>query len=955
MSSKTIKEEVVETPPIQEKREEEAEEEEVDTPIKEEETNNNPKTTTPAKKAKKKDDDCYCSLCWGEDSEDKRLAKCKDCGVLYHHECYRGVILDDDEDDEDDDSASSGAKDKKKDPLEDTCLACASVGQIVKGRTQAGETDQIKVESRPYECCFCSVDNPNLPLAMHPVYDRNNGRQLIVEDKINKAVEKRRLAWCHTLCGDVIGLNEHTGGCVYGCNSRGYYGGFDGDGDDRSIGSDIQQERDKEEADPDNDDPQLDAVTHFVIVLDELKTVWPKFVNAIKHAKAFKCSVCLKVDNKDPSIHRMCVSVSKIKKKAFACCFGCLACWLCCRLLCHCQSLLFRFLILLLLSLFFVQCMCKETQEPNVISKCHSDDECLTAFHVGCAMWGDMINGRQRFPMIRRVYYSYEYDKKKAACNLLYCNKHAKELKTKAKKLKLEGTDYRRYPGQKDDDKENENLVIPEDVQCFPIVNAGTVVESDFEDEVDDYDDDEIDDDSSLEGDESSEESLVGDENEPSNAARNAAREKKRQKNKKRRERKKQQQKDGSNAKRAKSKDGTKRRKRGKVEDSVHDRLNQKMSKKHKGASSTAGPLPAGPFIGRAAGSQQQPRKNATKSLAQSAAAAPEKVVEETREEEKKQPLMKKKKKTVLKVGALVRGKGYSAATEEIADHSATAKKTSNDKIRENKPDEGGRDHRRKSLVAHMVKEVALKREYRRLDNNLEAVLKDVESHWKHELPRCGFHDVDSLFQSVRQEVKKSAGRSTGVTESARQEAQQPAVRSTSSIIEAARQLAARQEVQISAARSPSSIIEAARESARQEAQKSAGRSTGVTESIRQEAQTSAIVSTIASAPLRQEAHQSAVSITSVSQQDKSSAVKSTNQSDNLPSLPPQAVVENHKHEPEKQEEDDDEDLFYPPAVAENHKQELEKHEDDVEEIWGPPAVAENLEKHEEDDDDLWN
>lgn len=234
----------------------------------------------------------YCSMCWGEDTEDKLLFQCRECSVVYHNDCYRGVSTDA--------KQLEGLKfeSNKEGLFVDTCFACASVGKTVRGRTKRGIHHALQVTKRPFECCLCSVDDPSLPLPMQPVFDRNNGRHLILErgETAPKETPLYRLAWCHTLCAQVIGVYAETGGCVYSCLRDGTYGGHAEDDDDRSIGSAIEHARNepRTESPDEGADPEktlsLHGIHHFCIVL---QPKWKAYIKAINKHKKFSCLECL--------------------------------------------------------------------------------------------------------------------------------------------------------------------------------------------------------------------------------------------------------------------------------------------------------------------------------------------------------------------------------------------------------------------------------------------------------------------------------------------------------------------------------------------------------------------------------------------------------------------------------------------------------------------------------------
>jgi hypothetical protein len=127
-----------------------------------------------------------CSLCLGKDGfRGMMLQQCRDCGVLYHSECYSRSVSE----------------------HNDPCWACQAVGTTVKGRTLEGKLCKVSIKERPTECCLCSVAT-DTPQTMHPVYDGPGGKQLV--DEHGKAV------FCHTLCAYFINSYSDTRECVYG-------------------------------------------------------------------------------------------------------------------------------------------------------------------------------------------------------------------------------------------------------------------------------------------------------------------------------------------------------------------------------------------------------------------------------------------------------------------------------------------------------------------------------------------------------------------------------------------------------------------------------------------------------------------------------------------------------------------------------------------------------------------
>jgi hypothetical protein len=250
----------------------------------------------------------YCSICWGKDGHrDMKLQQCSDCGVLYHNDCYGRVVEEGEE--------------------PQACWACQAVGTTVKGRTRDGRHKTVTIESRPTECCLCSVNLSDIPLAMHPIYDRPKGRPLILEGT------EDRVAFCHTLCAFVIGANASTGGCVYGVHKNGNYEGITGEkfDDDLSIASEFDDT--DEDCDP--------SWHHFVIVMTQTREN-EVYLDAIRqHQEELCCFVC---NQNDQPKHVLRIPV---------------------------------------------QCMCNGQTEWAEFRQCRrKNDHCFTAMHVGCAIWG---------------------------------------------------------------------------------------------------------------------------------------------------------------------------------------------------------------------------------------------------------------------------------------------------------------------------------------------------------------------------------------------------------------------------------------------------------------------------------------------------------------------------------------------------------------------------------------
>ena len=195
-------------------------------------------TTSSGKKSKLKG---KCDICekkdgfWGHN-----LQKCKVCHLLVHELCY-------------------GMRETKcKDP-DFVCHACNAVGKEVEvnvpskiggcGNKMGDKRELIKQTERPTECLLCSHDKGTH--AMHPLLDTHGkeGRQLVWNGR-GKNGKKRRLAWVHTLCANVIGSNPRSISQVYGCDKDGDFYDFEEQevscGDEEvEFGSDDDDEKKK--------------------------------------------------------------------------------------------------------------------------------------------------------------------------------------------------------------------------------------------------------------------------------------------------------------------------------------------------------------------------------------------------------------------------------------------------------------------------------------------------------------------------------------------------------------------------------------------------------------------------------------------------------------------------------------------------------------------------------------
>lgn len=171
-------------------------------------------TTSPGKKSKLKG---KCDICekkdgfWGHN-----LQKCKVCHLLVHELCY-GML-----------------ETKSKNP-DFVCHACNAVGKEVEvnvpskiggcGNKMGDKRELMKQTERPTECLLCSHDKGIH--AMHPLLDTHGkeGRQLVWNGRGKNG--KKRLAWIHTLCANVIGSNPRSVSQVYGCDKDGDFYDFE--------------------------------------------------------------------------------------------------------------------------------------------------------------------------------------------------------------------------------------------------------------------------------------------------------------------------------------------------------------------------------------------------------------------------------------------------------------------------------------------------------------------------------------------------------------------------------------------------------------------------------------------------------------------------------------------------------------------------------------------------------
>lgn len=179
-----------------------------------------------------------CDICSKPSMADCRngiLQQCKDCNIYVHELCYCMVPTT---------SLNPNF----------TCHACNAVMTSVEVNcpSKIGGTDDIgkkrelvKIEERPMDCILC-VQKSSCH-AMHPIYDTwgKEGRQLVLKAK--KAGEKRRLAWVHTLCAQILSIQK---GYLYGVDKYGDWHGYtmenDGDDDIEDDGNGSEDDSDEE-------------------------------------------------------------------------------------------------------------------------------------------------------------------------------------------------------------------------------------------------------------------------------------------------------------------------------------------------------------------------------------------------------------------------------------------------------------------------------------------------------------------------------------------------------------------------------------------------------------------------------------------------------------------------------------------------------------------------------------
>jgi len=304
----------------------------------------------------------HCDICLTRHSKTKTLLECQTCHVKVHDICY-------------------GVPDNF---LEDPnyafhCLACQAVGKQVKIRERDPYSGRRKVviqESRPQECCLCSIKHG--VHAMHPVYDVHGkyGRQILLPPDKAAQGGKRKLAWGHTLCLQGVNLEGIATGCFYGCRADGY---CDEDeyslGDDESINSELDIPSEKNSS----------GVHHYVC--------WgwlgqeDEYTKNLQEAKKCRCIYCGK---KDDGL------VIMNNEKVF-------------------RSLRVT-----------VQCCANNEDEVEELTRHHArgGEPCYQAMHIGCAMWSR--NEANEIPLWRRVYLSTK--PLQGAVVAVYCDLHAKDL-----------------------------------------------------------------------------------------------------------------------------------------------------------------------------------------------------------------------------------------------------------------------------------------------------------------------------------------------------------------------------------------------------------------------------------------------------------------------------------------------------------------------------------------------
>jgi hypothetical protein len=317
----------------------------------------------------------YCSICWRRDGvQGAILQQCHDCKVLFHNDCY-GM-------------PSEMARDPHL-----LCHACKSVGDVIKVRQRdsTGKRIAIEIKERPTECCLCSVDDKEILLPMHPVYDDygSSGRQILLpaDPTTNR---KKRLAWAHSLCAFVICSTPQTAGCVYGTTREGTFDGVESE-DDTSV------ESVNSYLDEDRDDI---TIHHFVYVLDiQSKQKNKDWTERIRQNQiSMKCIYCGRDDRPEYSYR------------------------------------------------IPIQCCANDDTEFSEFRGKHPsialDDTCFQAMHVGCAMYGR--NEAGELPDFRRVFFypgKADGDESDSSTNNHYvdcvsnafCDIHAKELGKKSR------------------------------------------------------------------------------------------------------------------------------------------------------------------------------------------------------------------------------------------------------------------------------------------------------------------------------------------------------------------------------------------------------------------------------------------------------------------------------------------------------------------------------------------
>jgi hypothetical protein len=233
-----------------------------------------------------------------------------------------------------------------------SCWACQADGKYfqVEGRSEDGKRLRIQQVGRPSICELCGVRDGIH--AMYPLYDNHGtaGRQILRKDP------EPRLAWVHSLCAFFISTQK---GFVYGCTQNGYFVGDDEDFvDDRSDNSDLDVGKGNDKDNEDDDDDE-GTIHHFAYCLKRPGQPDNAWTKGIADHQTLQCYIC--ASNDKPVQQEL--PVLRIP----------------------------------------VQCRANEDDEFDIFRQYHTsmgkNEECHSAFHVGCAMWGS--NPKK----CRRVYF----------------------------------------------------------------------------------------------------------------------------------------------------------------------------------------------------------------------------------------------------------------------------------------------------------------------------------------------------------------------------------------------------------------------------------------------------------------------------------------------------------------------------------------------------------------------